>query len=68
MWFIGGSVAQAPYFGRIIALQIQAALLSLPLRVYKGAPRTVIQSGAAAAPFSFKTLPDIARLTNLSLI
>ncbi|KAI9693499.1 MAG: hypothetical protein M1820_009235 [Bogoriella megaspora] len=38
-WYHGGSLGQARYFSRFIALQVKAKLLGTPLHVYEDTPR-----------------------------
>jgi hypothetical protein len=36
VWFTGGDIGIARYYGRFIALQIKAQLMGAPLQVYEG--------------------------------
>lgn len=38
LWYMGGGCGHSRYFSRFVALQIKAALLGMPLRVFKGSP------------------------------
>lgn len=38
LWYMGGSVAQARYMSRFVALQVHADLVGTPLEIYRATP------------------------------